>query len=157
MIVRLKPMSQDQPVSDRRAAHAARPTSASTMQGNIGGEKDAEALMSGETRDYRLKVWWAFAHDVLQLLRNVVPSSVGPARGRTQATMDRWFRLMHQSGCRPFVSVLPLGESAHVDDAIEVAKAWPALLENDSAAGPQVHESLADSTRDPRASCPPSP
>ncbi len=92
----------------------------------------------------------AFAHDVLQLLRNVVPSSVGHVRDRTQATMDRWFRFMHQSGCRPFISVLPLGESAHVDEAVEVAKTWPAILENDSAAGPQVHESLSVSVRDPR-------
>jgi hypothetical protein len=120
------------------------------LQGNIGGEKDAEALMSGETRDRRMKVWWAFAHDVLQLLRNVVPSSVGHVRDRTQATMERWYKFMHESGCRSFVSVLPLGESAHVDEAVGVAKMWPAILAADSSAGSDLHESLLEAVRDPR-------
>ena len=134
MFVRLKPSSKNRTRSVVRAAHTVRPATPADMSGDIGGEREAQALMSDDTRALRAKVWWAFAHDSWQLLRNVVPRAVGHVRDRTQATMDRWFRFMHQSGCRPFISVLPLGESAHVDEAVEVAKTWPALLENDSAA-----------------------
>ena len=108
--------------------------------------------MSDESRDLRLKVWWAFAHDVLQLLSKVVPSAVGHVRDRTQATMDRWYKFMHQSGCRPFVSVLPLGASAHVDEAVAVARAWPTILGSNPTAGSQLHDSLLEPMRDPRGS-----
>ena len=86
MVARLKPLSLEQPTSDARAAHAARTTSASTMQGNTGGESEAERAMSDESRDRRHKSWWAFAHDVMQFLYNIVPEAVGHARrGRPKA------------------------------------------------------------------------
>ena len=103
MFVRPKRVRENSLKADTRVAHAARPTSASNMQGNIGGENEVAILTSEATRDLRKKVWWALAHDVLQALYNVAPSSVGHVRNRTEATMERWYRSFHERGCLPFV------------------------------------------------------